>query len=97
MAPTTQEQALKDAVDLLDELRKENRAYRDELSELRPLARLAKLVSFQEGENSRQHDEIRKWDRDWEDVKEQYLRLKVRVEKLEAQMNLGKGRRRQDL
>ena len=96
---TTEKQIVTDALDLVETLRKENRAHQDEPSELRPLARLAKLLSLQEGENSRQHLELRQWDRDWEDVKAQYLKLKVRVEKLETQMTIrkpsaGRGDRR---
>jgi hypothetical protein len=77
----------------LEEVRRDNREKEDELTKLRPLARLATLLSLCEGENERRFSEMRKWDREWEDVKVRYLELENRMREVESAVGRLFGRR----
>jgi len=62
---------------------RDNRRLRDELTKLRPMARLAMVISLMEGENAGLHRDLTASDRDLEDLKVLYRGLEARVEALE--------------
>ena len=65
------------------ELRKENRLLSDELKEVRPLARLAHLMSILEGDTQRFQRELIRNDQDIEDIKATLVKLDGRLTLLE--------------
>ena len=64
----------------IERLRDENRKQFDEIRELRPLARLAHLISMMEGENRSLHRELVKANRDLEDLEVRHGRVVVQLE-----------------
>ena len=70
-------------LETIETLQNENRQLLDEVRQLRPLARLAHILSLMEGENAKLHGEFVKSDRDWQDVLLQQDKLEARIEVLE--------------
>jgi hypothetical protein len=68
----------------LGELQEENKQLRDEIEKLRPMARLAIIISMMEGESLRLHNQVVKDDREFDKVRIDYCSLKLRVDVLEV-------------
>src|ERR1700728_3538931 len=53
---------------VIEDLREENRELMDELRKIRPLARLASVIALMEASNARMHADLVKTERDLEDA-----------------------------
>jgi len=67
----------------LGRLQEENKRLRDEINKLKPLARLATLISLMEGENQKWHERATSDDREFEKAWIDHCRLRSRVYELE--------------
>jgi hypothetical protein len=67
----------------LGRLQDENKQLRDEIDKLKPLARLATVMSLMEGENQKLHEKVTRDDREFEKAWIDHCSLRSRVYKLE--------------
>ena len=67
----------------LGRLQEENKRLRDEIGKLKPLARLATLMSLMEGENQKWHERAMSDDREFEKAWIDHCSLRSRVYELE--------------
>jgi hypothetical protein len=66
--------------EVVEHCEREKRGLLDELHEIRPMARLANLLSIQEGDNMRWYRRSIRAERDYDDAVLEIQRLKVRLE-----------------
>jgi len=64
---------------------RDNRRLREELTKLRPMARLAMVISLMEADNARLHDDLTASDQYRDELKGLYRGLEARVEALEEE------------
>ena len=74
-------------VERSEELLTENDSLREELLSIRPLARLAHMMSLMEGENQRLFKDLGQSEQDWEYLTKRVQKLELRIDALESKRN----------
>jgi hypothetical protein len=74
----------KELLKAITELTADNHELEDELLELRPLARLAVVISMMEGQNKKLHKDLLRARRDADEADLRYHQTKIRLEGAEA-------------